>query len=470
MHRPNTGSLPADSDVTEVVLPSMVGNSSDDFDDTLPQGTVLGDYVVDRVIGRGGGGVVYAAHLLSSPQPAEGSERRSVRDKGVAIKVLRAEMACYPSMITRFLREAEAVHRIRHPNIIEIHQISEIEPHRPYYVMELLEGTDLRKMLQVHGRFAPKEVLALMEPICGAVQAAHSQGIIHRDIKANNVVVVEGVSASGEPTRVVKLLDFGIAKMLHADNNGQQGLTEPGAMLGTAHNMAPEQIRCERLDTRVDIYALGVLTYQLLTGQYPFHADDPRQVALLHLQAPAPRPSALAPVSPAVDAVVLRCLEKKPDKRYATADELIAALRAAIGEEEVTAVDVTRPAAAVYLEVTSNTDDEEEEEVAFEDLSNVLDLVEQTLAGAGYSFPLRTSTALLAVRLSTEAEDAGRVTLARQVEALRETLEQREGAHPAVRYTLSSKLGEVLCRNTGDKLAMVGGPLLELEQFSQPSQ
>ncbi|MDB4988967.1 MAG: protein kinase [Myxococcaceae bacterium] len=455
MPRQNSFPLEVDCDVTEVVLPSA-GDMSNESDDTLPQGTLLGEYVVDKVIGRGGGGVVYAAHALAGGQV-------------VAIKVLRAEMACYPSMITRFLREAEAVYKIRHPNVIEIYQISEIEPHRPYYVMELLEGTDLRKLLQVHGRFTPKEVLALMEPICAAVEAAHQVGIIHRDIKANNVVMVES-SSSGQTERVVKLLDFGIAKMMQAENAGQQGLTEPGAMLGTAHNMAPEQIRCERLDTRVDIYALGVLTYQLLTGQYPFHADDPRQVALLHLQAPAPRPSALAPVSRAVDAVVLKCLEKRPDKRFSTASELIEALRTAIGAEGVTAVDMTRQACAIYLEVASSSEDEAEEEAAFEDMSNLLDLVEQDLAVAGFSFPLRTSTALLGVRVVIEEPTSELATVSARAADLRAQLEQREGRHEAVSFVLRAKLGDVVCRSAGDKLAVVGGPLLELGSFSDETR
>ena len=462
MPRPNTVTLQADSDATEMVLPSAVGRNAE-FDDTLPQGALLGDYVVDAVVGRGGGGVVYAA------RPLAGGTR-------VAIKVLRTEMAFYPSMITRFLREAESVQQIRHPNIIEIYQIGEIEPRRPYYVMELLEGTDLRKLLQVHGRFSAPEVLALMTPICQAVEAAHRAGIIHRDIKANNVVVVDRKSAADESTaRVVKLLDFGIAKMLNAESNGQ-GLTEPGAMLGTAHNMAPEQIRCERLDTRVDIYALGVLIYQLLTGQFPFHADDPRQVALLHLQVPAPRPSALAPVSPAVDAVVLKCLEKRADNRFASAADLLAALASAIDGEEAGAEEQTRQAAGIFLALAlAPTEDEELDEAAFEDMSCALDQAEQQLAELGYSFPLKTSTALLGIRilsprLSVEAANVERAQTVRQVESLRRALAERSGAEPTVTVALSFRLGEVHCRVADETLSVVGGPLLDVGAYSDPGE
>lgn len=446
MVRPTPAKISADSDVTEVVPPDQVYTGEVLLDDTLAPGSKIGAYVIERVVGRGGGGVVYAAR---DPEQAH----------RVAIKVLRTEMACYPSMITRFLREAEAVHKIRHPNIIEIYEISETEPRRPYYVMELLEGTDLRKLLQVHGRFSPAEVLELMEPICGAVAAAHDAGIVHRDIKANNVVVVERGGA-----RQVKLLDFGIAKMLGPENVGQ-GLTEPGAMLGTAHNMAPEQIRCEKLDGRVDIYALGVLTYQLLTGQYPFHADDPRQVALLHLQAPAPRPSALAQVPPALDAVVLKCLEKRAEKRYATATELLAALRAAIVGSEPSGDAQSKLAVAVHLELSTG-DDEDPSDDTFEDLSRVLDTVEQTLAAAGFAFPLQTSTALLAVRLAVDEEPVERAALEALVSDLTATLGARDGLQASVQVALSFKVGSASLRDD----AIVGGPLLDLSTWTDASR
>ena len=450
MPRPNTVTLVADSDTTEVVLPSTVGDVSADYDDTLQIGSVLGDYVIDAVVGRGGGGVVYAAHPLAG-------------GISVAIKVLRAEMACYPAMITRFLREAEAVQQIRHANIIEIHQIAELAPRRPYYVMELLNGVDLRKLLQTHGRFSPADVFALMQPICGAVEAAHRAGIIHRDIKANNVVVVDRVLESGESMRVVKLLDFGIAKMLQADNAGQ-GLTEPGAMLGTAHNMAPEQVRCDRLDTRVDIYALGVLIYQLLTGQFPFHASDPRQVALMHLQTPAPRPSALAPVSPALDAVVLKCLEKRPENRFASVADLLHALQSAVGDQGAASADVARPAVGVYLELTVTGDDED----AFEDMCNVLDSAEQLLSNAGFAFPLKTSTALLGVRVLGQAAELDRASAELAYSALRSELAQRNGRSPSLSLRLVLKHGEVQCRATGatPEPSLMGGALLDVGSFA----
>jgi eukaryotic-like serine/threonine-protein kinase len=436
----------AELDITEVFTPDSASESEPAADLTLPAGSAIGPYTVERLVGRGGGGVVYAA--------------RDAAGRHVAVKVLRAEMARFPSMITRFIREAEVVRDIHHPNIVEIYEIGELEPNRPYYAMELLEGTDLRKLLQVHGRFTPSELLALIEPVCRAVGAAHAKGVVHRDIKANNVLMVERDGA-----RVVKLLDFGIAKMLQGENAGP-GLTEPGAMLGTAHYMAPEQIRSERPDGRTDIYAIGVLIYQLLTGHFPFHADDPRQVALQHLQAPAPRPSALAPVPPALDAVVLRCLEKKADKRFPDTDALLAALKTAIGEAGPVAGEATRSAAGIYLELTLEGDDDD----AFEDASNVVDAAEQELAQAGFSFPLRTATALLAVRLLVHPREAERAAGQTTVEHLRTALSGRDGAHAAVQVALSFSLGEVLVRGEGPAPEIVGGPLLDIGSFADLSR
>ncbi|MET0287376.1 MAG: serine/threonine-protein kinase [Polyangiales bacterium] len=429
-------------DVTEVFVQNESGEQ-EATEETLQPGAKIGPYSVERLVGRGGGGVVYAA--------------RDRAGREVAVKVLRAEMARFPSMITRFLREAEVVRNIAHPNIVEIYEIGEFQPSRPYYAMELLQGTDLRKLLQVHGRFSPTDVLGLLEPVLRAVGAAHEKGVVHRDIKSNNILVVER-----DGQRVVKLLDFGIAKMLHADTAGP-GLTEPGAMLGTAHYMAPEQIRCERPDGRTDIYALGVVIYQLLTGQYPFHADDPRQVALQHLQAPAPRPSALAPVPPALDAVVLRCMEKKADKRFPDTAALLSALREAIGEAGPSASESTRAAVGIYLELALESDDDE----AFEDVSNVVDRAEQELGAAGFSFPLHTATALLGVRLLVHPREAEQAAAETTVDHLRTALTQREGAHPDVQITLSCALGEVLVRGDNE---IVGGPLLDIGSFADPSR
>ena len=404
----------------------------------------LGDYVVDDLIGEGGGGKVFSGRHVSG----------GVR---VAIKVLRPEMVPLPHLVTRFNREVEAIQKIRHPNIVQVIETGRTDVGQPYYVMELLEGVNLRRLLQLHGRFSPSEVLDLISPVCSAIQAVHEAGFVHRDVKASNVHVVDV-----QGRRSVKLLDFGIAKSVHGEA-ADQGLTEPGVKLGSAHTMAPEQVRCERLDARADIYALGVVLFQLLTGEYPFDADDPRHIAFLHLQAPAPRPSARAPISPALDAVVLRCLEKQAERRYRNANELLAALQAAIGTQADTQPE--RDMSALGALLTLGTPDAIElDDAMLEDMANVLDQAEQCLSNHGFTFPLHTATALLGVRVPEG--DAGLTREATELRAvlaeLQLALVDRFEPHAAVQVALSVRVGTVLCKLSGAEPEIVGGSLLEL--------
>ncbi len=415
--------------------------------DVLPIGARVGHYQIESLVGGGGGGVVYAARHL-------------VLGRRVAIKVLRAEMAKHPVMVARFVLEATAVNKIGHPNIVDVHEFGEAAPGRPYYVMELLDGMDLRRYLKIHGRFSARDALSLLEPVFQAVQAAHGAGFVHRDIKANNIVVVDGQAG-----RVVKLLDFGIAKMFQSDSAGQ-GLTEPGVQLGTAHNMSPEQIRCETVDARADIYALGVLIYQLLTGQFPFHAEDPRQIALLHLQAPPPKPGAIAPVSPAVDAVVLRCLQKNADQRFASVSELAAAFREAVGEGGPDSVERQSFAVGVYFEVTTPPG-EDMDDAMLDDVIQVLDTVEQGLAAQEFAFPLRTSNALLGVRLVADVDvEAERVQAQVAINDLRTALAERPDRHPRLEIAASVSVEQALCRTSAVGVEIVGGPILEVDTWT----
>jgi serine/threonine-protein kinase len=364
-------------------------------------------------------------------------------------------------LVTRFNREVEAIQRIQHPNIVRVIECGQTAAGQPYYVMELLEGSNLRRLLQQHGRFSPAEALEFFAPVCDAVAAVHDAGFVHRDIKASNVHVT---NAAGQLS--VKLLDFGIAKAVHGEAG--PGLTEPGVKLGSAHSMAPEQVRCERLDGRADVYALGVLLFLLLTGEYPFDAPDPRQIALLHLQAPAPKPSTRAPVDAAVDAIVLRCLEKSADKRFASARDLLAALRSALADAPATGGEVELPALGVLLQL--NTPDETElDDAMMEDMANVSDQVEQLLVNHGFDFPLRAATSLLAVRVSHTADDleVERKQMLGVVEELGAALAERHGASPALQPVLSLRVGAVLCRGDLPERELVGGALLDLTSWNE---
>lgn len=447
-HLLSDDSVPPNSDEDTEILPSdavPAPNAELNGRDTKN----IGEYVVDGLLGEGGGGQVFAA-------------RHAALGVRVAIKVLRPEMVPLHHLVTRFNREVEAIQKIDHPNIVRVIETGQTSAGQPYYVMELLEGMNLRRLVQLQGRFSPIEVLDIMAPVIDAVAAVHDAGFIHRDIKASNINVEDK-----DGKRSVKLLDFGIAKQVHGESG--PGLTEPGVKLGSAHTMAPEQVRCERLDARADIYALGVVLFQLLTGEYPFDAEDPRRIALLHLQAPPPRPSTRAPLSAAIDAVVLRCLDKKAEKRYASARELLAALRAAIGEEDAGAEAARElPALGVLLSLPTEGD-EEIDDAMMEDMANIFDQVEQCLSNQRFTFPLRAATTLLAVRVSKPDAQLQREQQEMRgvLDELNAALAQRDFAHPSLRVELSLRIGTVGCRNAGSEPEIVGGAMLELSSWNE---
>ncbi len=229
----------------------------------LPPGTCIGEYVVDHKLGEGGCGVVY-----------RGTHR--ALGSAAAIKVLRPDCAQSTEMLTRFRREAEAATRIGHPNIIQVHDVGELGDGQPYFTMEFVPGINLHQLLARERRLSLAATVQLLSPVCLALQAAHDVGIIHRDVKASNIML----AVSGD-SQIVKLLDFGIAKLL-VSGPAQPGLTTVGRPVGTLCMMPPEQILGQGIDGRADVYALGVLTFQLLTGQLPFAATQPQDI----VQAP----------------------------------------------------------------------------------------------------------------------------------------------------------------------------------------
>lgn len=437
--------VPPNDEDTELIAPDALPPLSSR---TEREPKTIGDYILEGLIGEGGGGRVFAA-------------RHKQLGMRVAIKVLRPEMVPLQHLVIRFNREVEAIQKIDHPNIVRVIETGQTAEGQPYYVMELLEGMNLRRLLQLHGRFSPAEVLDLIAPVCAALAAVHDAGFVHRDIKASNVNVEDK-----DGRRSVKLLDFGIAKSVHGEGEAGPGLTEPGLKIGSAHSMAPEQVRCEPLDARADLYALGVLLFQLLTGEYPFDADDPRQIALLHLQAPPPRPSSRAPLSAAIDAVVLRCLEKRPERRFASARELLSALHAAIGDDTRASHERDVPALGVLLSLHS-PEDAEIDDPMVEDMSNVLDHVEQCLSDHHFVFPLRAATTLLAVRLTdpSSAIAEERQAMQARLEQLQAALAERESPHPALRVSFSLRSDSVRCRDGAAQPEIIGGALLELDTW-----
>jgi serine/threonine-protein kinase len=232
----------------------------------------------------------------------------TVLNRQVAIKILAPQYARDASFVDRFRREAQAAARLNHPNVVAVYD-SGSDDGTHFIVMEFVEGRTLADFLAKGGKLAPAKATEIAERIADALQAAHTQGVIHRDVKSANVMVTrEGT---------VKVMDFGIARMAEGDN-----VTQTAAVLGTASYLSPEQAQGRPVDARSDIYSLGVVLYEMLTGGVPFVGDTAVAVAYKHVQENPPLPSTKNPeVTPALDAVVMRAMAKNPANRYPTAEE-----------------------------------------------------------------------------------------------------------------------------------------------------
>jgi len=428
----------SESDLTRVLGASGSGSPE------LPPGAIAGEYVICAVLAAGGHGTVYEA------------EHR-VLGRRVAIKVLHSHLATQGEMLQRFVREARIVNQIRHPNIVDVYDFGTLPDGSPYYVMELLGGITLAAALQLHGRFSPARALLYLEPVCGALAAAHKAGVVHRDLKASNIAVVD----DGEVPRV-KLLDFGIAKLTPAD--GSSGITVAGQRLGTPFAMAPEQIRGAQVDSRSDIYALGVLLYQLLTGEYPFRSQDDLEVERMHLSMPPPRPSLLAPVTPAVDAVVLRAMEKEQERRFQDIHQFLGALREAVStaapESHEPMEARTANAIAVYVELQLD-DAAHEDDAALARVADVLDRAERELLDASCLMPLQTGTAVLGVRILS-VDPVKSSAERREVLAVANVLHGYANSPEAdarVQVLVCLHMDKAVVRSTSAGLEIIGGPI-----------
>ena len=280
-----------------------------DDDDDAPDpylGSVLGErYAIEAVIGEGGMGRVYLA-------------RHQMIDKPVAIKILHVELARDKEAVGRFVREARAASSIGNPHIVDVSDFGETRDGSTYFVMEYLDGLTLADLLDAEGALAPALTIHLGRQMCDGLAAAHAQGIIHRDLKPDNIVVVK----KGDQD-FAKILDFGIAKV--SGPSGGTKLTIAGAVFGTPHYMSPEQAAGTQVDHRADVYSLGILLYEMASGELPFHADNFMGILTQHMYRPPPsiRSRPLGAGCPAaLEAVILNCLAKRPAARYATMEEL----------------------------------------------------------------------------------------------------------------------------------------------------
>jgi serine/threonine-protein kinase len=277
-------------------------------------GEVVNNYRVQSLLGEGGMGSVYLAQ-----HPFMGRK--------AAIKVLRREFAGDVGLVERFMNEARAANAIRHPNIIEIIDVGRMPSGVPYLMMEFLEGESLARRIEAAGKLAVTEAIDIAMQTAAALAAAHGKGIVHRDLKPDNLYLVPD-EASATGTRV-KVLDFGIAK-LRGELSGGAQKTQSGSLMGTPPYMSPEQCRglSDEIDHRTDIYALGIILYEMLCGAPPFVSAGLGEVVMAHLtRAPAPPRAKNREISEALEAVILKALEKGRDDRYATMGDMRAALK-----------------------------------------------------------------------------------------------------------------------------------------------
>ena len=289
-------------------------------------GVVLGEtiagYRLEAVAGRGGMGVVYRATQLRL-------------GRTVAFKVIAPDFARHAEYRRRFQREARLAASIEHPNVIPVYEADELESGELYLAMRWVEGTDLRELLAHEGVLPTVHAARLLAPVARALGAAHARGLVHRDVKPANILIAQGGDADGEH---VYLTDFGIARA----PDEEPGLTRTGAFVGSLAYAAPERIEGEQGGPAADIYALGCVLFETLTGHAPFNRESELATMRAHLDDPVPSVCAeAAGVPPELDEVVRIALAKAPGQRFASANELALAI-----ETAATGPTVTRPAPA----------------------------------------------------------------------------------------------------------------------------
>src|SRR5438132_1616401 len=285
--------------------PSKSSRGSRQRDDTFINKVIAGRYRLEARIGEGGMGIVYRA-------------RHVLMDRVVAVKLIRPDLRGETHLRAWMLREARAANRVDHAHIIDIHDIGETDDGELYLVMEYLVGTPLSSEL-ARGPMPLNRAVDIIEQMGAALSRAHDLGVVHRDLKSDNILLTH----RGGRKDFVKILDFGLAALAHDPR-----LAPKGAVFGTPEYMSPEQARGEQAGPHSDLYALGVLFFEMLTGQLPFRAGDRDSLLEMQRTAPAPRPTSIRKdCHPAAERIVLRLLEKDPRKRYRDGHHLLEELK-----------------------------------------------------------------------------------------------------------------------------------------------
>ncbi len=287
-------------------------DSTNEFDlkvvDSQPGSVQFNDFEMQNLVGHGGMGSVFKVLEKSSGNT-------------LAIKLMKEELVKDSVSVKRFEQEVQACMSLSHPNLINVHGFGRTEDGKPYLIMDYIEGKSLQELLAAEGLLEVDRALAIFINVCSAISVVHENGIVHRDIKPSNIMILKNQSGQEEQ---VKVLDFGIARVVRADPIAGQTLTSTGEIFGSPLYMSPEQCKGEEVDTRSDIYSLGCVLYETLSGKPPFQGKNPIQTILKHLHEDEPDSliSKKLGVSASLHNVVLKCLAKDPRDRYANVDEL----------------------------------------------------------------------------------------------------------------------------------------------------
>lgn len=324
---------------TNTLCPSD-GVALEKTDDAVLGKTLIGKYRVDEKLSEGGMGAVYrGTHVLM--------------DKTVAIKVLRPSLAADEKIVARFSREARAASKISHPNAIAVTDIGESEDGIVFLVMEFLAGKTLKDVIRDEGPMSLERTVDIMKQVGDALKAAHDQGVVHRDLKSDNIMLI---STPGEHAKV---LDFGIAKITEPEGEPNPDLTAPNLVIGTPQYMSPEQCsQSSHIDSRSDIYSFGIILYEMLVGHVPFAGESATMVMLKHLQDPVPSVrDERNDIPPSIDKVISRALAKVPDNRYQSITDLLEDLTIAAGVPLRTSSGNFEPAAAPRVNAPDDADE-----------------------------------------------------------------------------------------------------------------
>ena len=286
-----------------------IGKVAVDSDDPLLGRTLPGGYVILELVGIGGMGRVYRAEQTNL-------------GRTVAVKIIHPHLVGEENAAARFITEARAASRLNHPNSVAVIDFGR-QDGQLYLVMEFLRGRDLARIAYEEGPLPFRRIVGVLRQVLAALSEAHHLDIIHRDLKPENIIL-EPMRTGGD---FVKVVDFGLAKVREAEE--KPSITSPGIVCGTPEYMSPEQGRGDPIDARSDLYAVGVIFFQMLTGRLPFEADSPTQVVLMHISTPAPDPRKIAPerqIPEALVNVLLMAMAKEQNHRFSDADEFAEAL------------------------------------------------------------------------------------------------------------------------------------------------